>query len=158
MTIAFVGAKYVIADLGELRQLLQTAPAKVTERENVFSYQNDAGFLQTAVCESNLGSIPGKSDGASCWFSWEEKEYYVKGQENFTIVNGKMELPSKNLKDCESVGTQKNDSKKYYSALINGVHGFVPGKYEPTENKASYPWGGVEYSTTDMNKVLIVCK
>ena len=155
---ASLNCKIVVANVDELRELLNIDNTTIPAREDVASYQNDAGFLQTAVCDAPHGKIPGKTNGSWCWYSWGGKESYVTQKSQFTIIQGKMMLTTQDISKCAASGHQTNDNKNYWSALINGAHGLVPGKYDPPRKMAWYPWGGLEYVVTDLTKVVVVCK
>ena len=110
-------------------------------------FQYDSGASWAVLCTGTpYGTIPGKLDGnGGAYFPWGGKENRCS---SFEIVWGTLypngsALPA----DCAAKGFQTNDNAAYYNAVINGAHGWVPGKANAAATYAWYPWGGKEHGT-----------
>ena len=118
-------------------------------------FQYDSGAAWAALCKNTAhGTVPGKrDDGGGVYYAWGGKEH---GCTNYDLIHGdlihhSMALPS----GCEPKGLQSNDNNKYYNAVVDGVHGMVPGKAKADLTMAWYSWGGKEYYVR--SKFYVIC-
>ena len=149
-------AKIVTLEDSELRELLGADSSPATVRNLLNGWQNDSGAYNLSICLSPWGWIPGKNKGSTCWYSWGGKERTSRVKR---IIRGsRTRRVGQSLRGCRNSGYQRNDRRKYWSAVVKGRHGWVPGKYSPAEKKAWYPWGGKEWSTKNRRNIWIVCK
>ena len=113
--------------------------------------KDQSGYVEPCIVHSEFGEIPGKCQGGSSCFPYNEEERYgieferIVGTEEKPIklvINKGLGNPHGAIK-----GYQKDGAGEVYAAIANTEWGLIPGKAQ--DNTCWFPYAGKEYTTSD---------